>query len=114
MIRRRRFSWLADLDKGSNTVFSHSYAWLSDVYPLLLIENLQSGGVLVGIQAVLVCFAFKMTSGGIATPAALIHSIAVIHSCRPLNTFQLDCSRILTNALDDWLVPTANPDSSML
>jgi hypothetical protein len=63
---------------------------------------------------VFMCFALKMTRGGIATPAALIHSIAVIHSCWPCTTFQLDFSLILTSALDDWLVPTAKPDSSML
>ncbi len=40
-------------------------------------------------------------SGGIALPLALMHSIAVIHSCRPETTFQLDLSRILTRALDD-------------
>ena len=86
---------------GTNTVVSYSNAWLSDVQPLLLVENLQSGGVLVGIQAVLVCFALKMTSGGIAMPVALIHSIAVIHSCQLLTTFQFNCLRILTNTLDD-------------
>jgi hypothetical protein len=37
------------------------------------------GGVPAGIHTVLVCFALKMTSGGIATLAALILSIAVIH-----------------------------------
>ena len=60
------------------------------------------------------CFALKMMSGIIVTPAALIHLIAVIHSCRPYITFQLDFSLISTSALNDWLVPTAKPDSSML
>ena len=79
----------------------HSNAWLPDVQPLLLVENRQSSGVSGGIQAEFVCFALKMISGGIATPAALIHSIAVIHSCLPLITFQLGFSRILTSAPDD-------------
>jgi hypothetical protein len=34
--------------------------------------------VSIGIYAVLVCFALKMTSGGIMMPAALMHLIAVI------------------------------------
>lgn len=44
-------------------------------------------------QQVLVCFALKINIGASASPAALIHSIAVIHSCRPCTTFQLDFSR---------------------
>lgn len=56
---------------------------------------------LVGIQPVCVCLALKMSIGGRATPAALMHSIAVIHSCRPDTTFQLDFSRMFTNALND-------------
>jgi len=101
MIRSRRYARLAGFVDSSKTVVNHLYAWLSDVQLLLLVENLQSGSVSVGLQAVFVCFALKMISGGTATPAALMHSIAVIHSCRPLITFQLDFSRILNNALDD-------------
>jgi hypothetical protein len=88
------------LVRGSKTVVSYSYAWLSDVQPLLLVEKRQSGGVWVGIQHVLVCLALKMMSGGTAAPLALTHSIAVIHSCLPATTFQLDFSRMLTSALD--------------
>lgn len=101
MIRSRRYVGSVGFVDCSKTVVSHSYAWLSDVQPLLLIKNLQLCGVSSGIQAVFVCFALKMTSGGIATLAALMHSIAIIHSCRPLMTFQLDCLRTLTSALDD-------------
>lgn len=39
---------------------------------ILMVENLWE------IQAVSVCFALKIISGGIAMPAALIHLIAVI------------------------------------
>jgi hypothetical protein len=46
-------------------------------------------------------FRLGIIGSGMATPAALTHSIAVIHSCLPLITFQLESFRILTNALDD-------------
>jgi hypothetical protein len=59
--------------EGSNTVVSHSKAWLSDVQPLLLVENCQSEGVSFGIHAVFVCFASKMNNGGMAALAALTH-----------------------------------------
>jgi len=52
-------------------------------------------------QAVLVCYALKMIRGGIAAPAALTHFMAVIHSCRPAITFQLNFSRTLANAPED-------------
>jgi len=55
-----------------------------------------------------------MIMGSTGTPAALPHLIAVIHSSQLPIYFQLDFSHILTNALDDWLAPTANPDLSML
>ena len=92
---------------GSKTMVGHSYASLSDVQPLLLAENRHSGKAYVGIQAVLMCFALKMSSGGMALPPALMHSIAVIHACLPEITFQLEFSRTLTDALDDSLSPTA-------
>ena len=82
MIKSRRCVASAGFIDGSNTVVSHSYAWLSDVQLLLLVEKYQPGGVSIGTQAVFVSFALKIMSGRIATPAALIHSIAVIHSCR--------------------------------
>ena len=78
---------LASRVKGSKTGVNHSYTWLLDVQPLLLVENRQFAGVCVGIQPVFVCFALKITSGGKATPAPLTHLIAVIHSCRPPITF---------------------------
>lgn len=98
---------------GSKTVVSRSYAWISDVQPLLLVENRQSRDVWAGIQAVLVCCASKIIKGDMAAPAAVTHSMAVIHSCRPAMTSQLDFSQTLTNALS-LLTPTANPYSSML
>jgi len=100
IIRNRRCVGSSLVD-NSNTVVNHSYVWLSDVQLLLLVENRQSRGVSAGIHVVFVCFALKITSGGIATPAALTHSIAVIHSCWPFTTFQFDCSRMLTNVLKD-------------
>lgn len=56
---------------------------------------------MAGIQAVLVCCALKMIRGGIAAPAALTHSMAVIHSCRPTMTFQIASSLTHTDALED-------------
>jgi hypothetical protein len=61
-----------------------------------------------------VCFALRMNNGGMAILAALTHSITVIHSHLPDINFQLDFSRTLTSALDNFDSPTAKPDSSML
>jgi hypothetical protein len=99
---------------GSNTVVSHSQALLLDVHPLSLVEKRHPGGAYAGIQAVLRCFALKFTSGGKACPVALTYPIVVTHSCLPDTTFQQTLSRVFTNTLEDWLVPTGNPDSSML
>jgi hypothetical protein len=52
-------------------------------------------------QAVSVCYALEMIRGGIAAPAALTHLMAVIRSCRPAITFQLNFSRTLANAPED-------------
>jgi hypothetical protein len=83
-ITRRRWSdGSAGRVEGSKTVVSHSYVWLSDVQPLLLVEKRQSGGACAGIQPVLVCFALNIRRGGSAEPPALIHFIAVIHCCLP-------------------------------
>jgi hypothetical protein len=114
MTRSRWWEGSVGRVEGSNTVVSHSKAWLSDVKPLLLVENRQSAGASVGIHAVFVCFALKMNNGGMAVLAALTHSITVIHSYLPDIIFQLDFSQTLTSALDDCDSPTAKPDSSML
>jgi hypothetical protein len=78
MIRRRRDSVSSDLVSGSKTVVSHSCRWLSEVQPLLLVEDRQLQDLRAGIRTVLVCCTLKMIRGGIATPAALTNSIAVI------------------------------------
>jgi hypothetical protein len=99
---------------GSKAVVSHSQAWLSDIHPLSLVEKRHSGGAYASILAVLRCFALKIKSGGKAGPKALTHPIAVTHSCLPDTVCQMTLSRKSTNTLEDWLVPTAYPDSSML
>lgn len=52
--------------KGLDTVRSHSYAWLSDVQRLSVVENRQSNSVSASSQAVLVCFTLKTSRAEIA------------------------------------------------
>jgi hypothetical protein len=67
-----------------------------------------------GVHCYLFGYALKTIRSGIAVPAAFIHSVVVIHSCRPAMTSRLDFPRTLTNALEDWLARTAKPDPSTL
>ena len=87
------------------------YLWL---YYLLDVENFHLTGVDRGIHAVFVCFALKIRSGGRATPNALIHSIAIIHSYRPGIFLNPRVSSLLISTFEDKILPRANPDSSTL
>lgn len=72
------------------------------------------GGAYAGVQAVLRCFAFEITSGGKACLALLTLPLAVTHSCLPNTTLQLTLSRMSTETLEGRLVATEKSDSSML
>ena len=87
---------------------------MSDVHPLLDVENLHFSGVDAGIHAVFVYFALKIRSGGNATPEAPIHSIAVIHYCLPLIFLNAIVSPLLISTFEGKVVPRAKPVSSTL
>ena len=87
---------------------------MSDVQPLLDVENFHFSGVKAGIHAVFVCFALKIRSGGKATPEALIYSIAVIYSCLPLIFLNAVVSPLFISTFEGKVVPRAKPVSSTL
>jgi hypothetical protein len=87
---------------------------LSDVHPLLDVENFYFSGVEAGIYAVFVCFALKIRSGGKVTPEALIYSIAIIHSCLPLIFLNAVVSPLFISTFEGKVVPRAKPVSSTL
>jgi hypothetical protein len=78
-----------------------------DVHPLLDVENFHFSGVEAGIHAVFVYFALKIRSGGKVTPEALIHSIAVIHSCLPLIFLNGVVSPLFISTFEGKVVPRA-------
>jgi hypothetical protein len=71
-------------------------------------------GVEAGTYAVFVYLVSKIRSGGNATPEALIHSIAVIHSCLPLIFLNALVSPLLISTFEDKVVLRAKPVSSTL
>ena len=87
MINNRRSEVPSGRVAGSKMVIIHSYICEAEVQPLLLVEKRQSEGVCAGIQTIFVYFALKMIKGGIASLAALMHSIEAIHSCWSDMTF---------------------------
>ena len=87
---------------------------MSDVQPLLDVENFHFLGVEAGIHAVFVYFALKIRSGGKATPEAPIYSIAIIYSCLPLIFLNAVVSPLLISTFEGKVVPRAKPVSSTL
>jgi hypothetical protein len=87
---------------------------LSDVYPLLDIENFYLSGIEAGIYAVFVYFALKIRSGGKVTSKALIYSIVVIHSYLLLIFLNAVISPLFISTFEGKVVPRAKPVSSTL
>jgi hypothetical protein len=87
---------------------------LSDVYLLLDVENFHFSGVEAGIYVVFVYFALKIRSRGKVTPEALIHSIAIIHSCLPLIFLNAVVSPLFISTFEGKVVPRVKPVSSTL
>jgi hypothetical protein len=87
---------------------------LSDVYPLLDIENFYFSGIEAGIYAVFVYFALKIISGGKVTSEALIYSIVITHSYLLLIFLNAVISPLFISTFEGKVVPRAKPVSSTL
>jgi hypothetical protein len=87
---------------------------LSDVHPLVDVENFQFSRVDAGIYAVYVYLASKIRSGGKATPEAPIYSIAVIYSYLLLVFLNVLISSLFTSIFEGKVVPRAEPVPSTL
>jgi hypothetical protein len=87
---------------------------LSDVHPLLDVENFHFSGVEAGIYAVFVYFTLKIRSGGKVTPEAPIHSIAVIYSYLLLIFLNAVVSPLFISTFEGKVVPRAKPVLSTL
>jgi hypothetical protein len=82
---------------------------LSEVYPLLDVENFYFSGVEAGIYVVFVYFTLKIRSGGKVNPEAPIHSIAIIYSCLLLIFLNAIVSPLFISTFEGKVVPRAKP-----